>query len=271
MEKSTEKVTVLLVEDEVLIAMLQEQTLSRAGYSVVKARTAEEAIATMNESSRRLPIDLILMDIDLGEGMDGTEAAREILRTHQVPLIFLSSHEEVEIVRRAEGISSYGYVVKQSAGVVLITSIRMALRLWESHRQQMNLARALEESERRFQQVLADVREVAVQGYAADGTTTYWNTASELIYGYTAEEAIGKKLWELIIPTEMVYAVKKNVAHMIETGAPVKPETLTLVDKNGEPVRVRSSHSVTWNTRGEAELFCLDVPVETALDETSVS
>ncbi|MFP4375086.1 MAG: response regulator [Spirochaetaceae bacterium] len=239
---------ILLVEDEALIALYEEQTLVRAGYSVLKARTGEQAVETVRDSTRSAPIDLVLMDIDLGRGMDGTEAAREILSIHPIPVLFLSSHTETEIVERTEKITSYGYVVKSAGPVVLLTSVKMALRL--------------RHSEQRFHNVLSQVREVAVQGYAADGTTNYWNAASELIYGYTAAEAVGRKLWDLIIPPDMVCGVKEAVRDMITTEQPHAPETLTLLRKDGSPVRVRSSHSITRNAAGEAELFCFDIPLD---------
>ncbi|MFZ4581804.1 MAG: PAS domain-containing protein, partial [Paludibacter sp.] len=61
----------------------------------------------------------------------------------------------------------------------------------------------LRDSEMRFRQILQDVESLSVQGYAPDGTTQYWNKASERLYGYTAEEAIGKNFTDLIIPSEM--------------------------------------------------------------------
>lgn len=62
--------------------------------------------------------DLVLMDIDLGDGMDGTEAARQILLRRNVPIAFLTSHMEKEYVDRAKAISSYGYVVKDTGEVL---------------------------------------------------------------------------------------------------------------------------------------------------------
>jgi PAS domain S-box-containing protein len=121
--------TILLVEDEAIIALVEKKTLEKYGYSVITADTGEKAVETASSTSG---IDLILMDIDLGEGIDGTEAAERILADKEIPLVFLSSHTEPEVVEKTEGITSYGYVVKNSGETVLIASIRMAFKLYEA-------------------------------------------------------------------------------------------------------------------------------------------
>lgn len=128
--------TLLLVEDEALIALAEKQQLSAAGYRVIHVTSGERAVETMKAQGHE--IDLILMDIDLGSGIDGTEAAEQILALWHVPLVFLSSHTEHEVVDKTERITSYGYVVKHSGEVVLLASIRMAFRLFDANR---NLAR----------------------------------------------------------------------------------------------------------------------------------
>ena len=45
------------------------------------------------------------------------------------------------------------------------------------------------QSELRFRTLLDNTPEISVQGYEADGTTFYWNKASEVLYGYSKEEA----------------------------------------------------------------------------------
>jgi PAS domain S-box-containing protein len=70
-------------------------------------------------------------------GMSGTDAARRILADRDLPLIFLSSHTEPEIVEKTEGITSYGYIVKNSGDTVLLASIRMAFRLHTEKRARM--------------------------------------------------------------------------------------------------------------------------------------
>lgn len=126
------KKTILLVEDEFLIAMMESRDLESAGYNVVHAADGRDAVEIIR--SRGGGIDLVLMDIDLGQGMDGTEAARQILEIREIPVIFLSSYTEMEIVNRTEEITSYGYVVKNTGMTVLCASIRMAFRLFDANR-----------------------------------------------------------------------------------------------------------------------------------------
>ena len=93
----------------------------------------QKAIEAMKSSD---DIDLILMDIDLGEGIDGTETAEIILKEHDVPVVFLSSHTEPVVVDKTEKITSYGYIVKNGGETVLLASLNMAFKLYRAHREQ---------------------------------------------------------------------------------------------------------------------------------------
>lgn len=124
--------TILIVEDDILTAMVERKQLEQEGYSVLHTASGEKAIEVA--VNREAPVDLILMDIDLGAGIDGTEAARRILAIKDIPVVFLSSHTEKEIVQKTEQITSYGYVVKSSSFTVLDASIKMAFKLFESRK-----------------------------------------------------------------------------------------------------------------------------------------
>ncbi len=125
-----EKKTILLVEDEAILALAQKEILVQAGYEVMLAHDGESAVAGVEEAGR---IDLVLMDIDLGRGIDGTRAAEIILQNHDIPVVFLSSHTEPETVNRTEKITSYGYIDKNSGETVLLNSLKMAFRLFSAH------------------------------------------------------------------------------------------------------------------------------------------
>jgi DNA-binding response OmpR family regulator len=121
---------ILLVEDEALIALAESEMLRRNGFEVVHAASGEAALQILESNHE---IGLILMDINLGPGMSGPDTAKEIIRTRQIPVLFLSSHIEPDVVAMTENISSYGYVVKNSGETVLLASIRMARRLHRAH------------------------------------------------------------------------------------------------------------------------------------------
>ena len=125
------KKTILIVEDDLILARMGQKILAQCGHRSIVANTGEEAVDIFKKNDDA--IDLILMDIDLGSGIDGTEAAAIILKDCDVPVVFLSSHTEPEIVEKTEKITSYGYVVKGSGITVLDASIKMAFKLFEAN------------------------------------------------------------------------------------------------------------------------------------------
>ncbi|MCB2173953.1 PAS domain S-box protein [bacterium] len=118
---------------------------------------------------------------------------------------------------------------------------------------------AVRQSEARFRNLLENVENVAVQGYAMDGTTQYWNRASQLLYGYSAEEALGRSLLELIIPPAMRDEVAGAMHHMAQTGEPIAASEMTLMRNDGSSVHVFSSHAIVERSDGSKELFCIDI------------
>ncbi|MCA1755681.1 MAG: response regulator [Spirochaeta sp.] len=110
------KKTILLVEDEALLAMAEKQRLEKSGYVVVHVLTGEAAVAAaLNVDSRP---DLVLMDSDLGGGIDGTEASRQILNEIDIPVVFLSSHT-VDYLRSILKTTQDGFCVMDMNGSVV--------------------------------------------------------------------------------------------------------------------------------------------------------
>lgn len=134
-------IRLLLVEDEPLIALAQKQTLQSAGYEVEHLCRGEDAVARARQDGS---FHLVLMDIDLGPGIDGPEAARRILEIREIPIVFLTAHTEREMVDRVRRITRYGYVLKSSGDFVLREAIEMALELFSAH---LRTRRELEKNE----------------------------------------------------------------------------------------------------------------------------
>ncbi len=123
--------SILLVEDEGIIGLATKADLEQFGYRIVLALSGEEAIGIAGES---MDIDLVLMDIDLGNGLNGISTSRQILEIRDIPIVFVSSHTEPDIVSSTEAITSYGYIVKSSSLTVYDASIKMAYRLFTEKR-----------------------------------------------------------------------------------------------------------------------------------------
>jgi PAS domain S-box-containing protein len=130
-----------------------------------------------------------------------------------------------------------------------------------SELERLDIEAELQESDLRFRHLLQSVPNVAVQGYGADGTTLYWNDASEHLYGYTAQEALGRNLVELIIPPEMRDVVKQLIRQMAETGQQIPAAEVSLMRKDGSRVDVFSSHATVQIPGQPLALFCIDIDI----------
>ena len=97
------KPKILIVEDEIIVALNLRNKLMQHGYNVVDlVSTGEESIAVAEASKP----DLILMDIRLKGDMDGIDAATEIRSKLDVPIIFLTAYIDEITKGRAESIAS---------------------------------------------------------------------------------------------------------------------------------------------------------------------
>ncbi len=183
--------------------------LQKYGFDTLTVCNAWQAIEAVQCSPH---IDLVLMDIDLGHGeMDGTQAAEIILQQRDLPLIFLSGHTEREVVERTEGITSYGYIVKNSGETVLIASIKMAFRLFEARRLEQQKDAALRQSEERFRLAMEASQEGLWDSDLAAGTS-YYSPAYWKILGYAPGEQLPypKDWYSLVHPDDRAAVWQAN-------------------------------------------------------------
>ncbi len=172
---------ILLVEDDIIIAMVEIELLKRNNFEVVHTENGEEALDKVLSNET---IDLILMDFELGAGMSGAEAAEEILKIKNIPIIFLTSHVEKETIERVRNVNRYGYVIKNSGETFLISSIEMALNLFEAQS-------STKESEQRFRN-LADSAPVLIWVADENKNWNYFNKQWLIFRGRRMEEEIGR-------------------------------------------------------------------------------
>jgi response regulator NasT len=133
---------ILTVDDDPITLMMLATGMESAGYSILQAGSAEEAIQLL---AHHTP-DLALLDISL-PGMSGIELAKHLRAHTNVPIMFLSSHREVDVVREAVQNGAVGYLVKPINISQIIPSIEAGLARAEEIRQlrriEADLTRAL--------------------------------------------------------------------------------------------------------------------------------
>jgi CheY-like chemotaxis protein len=88
-QRATPLARILIVEDEVLTRMALAEDLRDAGYSVVQASNADEAMAYLNTGSQ---IDLVFSDVRMPGSMDGLELARRLgVERPALPVVLASA------------------------------------------------------------------------------------------------------------------------------------------------------------------------------------
>lgn len=114
---------VLIVDDDPHIREVVKFAVSKAGMETVTARDGQEALAVFRRDSP----DLIVLDISMPE-LDGTDVCREIRKTSQTPIVFLSSRDDE--IDRIVGLELGGddYITKPFSPRELVARIKAVLR-----------------------------------------------------------------------------------------------------------------------------------------------
>jgi AmiR/NasT family two-component response regulator len=121
---STDRLRILIVEDETLVGMGLQDQLSRLGHDVIgQAKSAADAL----EQFHRLQPDLVLVDVRL-DGGDGIELARECLKIRRAPMIVISAFSDAELLRRAGEAGVFGYLIKPVEQGQLAAQLEVAVQ-----------------------------------------------------------------------------------------------------------------------------------------------
>lgn len=237
---------VLVVEDDPTISNIIENQLKRLGYSVLAiAPSGEEAI----QLTKKTRPELVLMDILIPGEMDGVEAAEQIRSYFDIPVIFLSAHDEKETIKRTKLTEPFSYLLKPIDPRVLQSTIEMALY---KHKMERNLR----ESENIFRSIVENSGDGIVL-INEEGNIEEWNRGQEQITGLRRDDVIGKAIWSIIfqlIPPEK----------MKTTLAQLKNDALQLLQSGEGSVLGNYQESEFLRADGEQRVIqTLIIPIDT--------
>lgn len=124
MEEIKEKVKILIVEDEEIVARGIKSIILSLNYEVTSiASNFHEAIESVNYNSP----DIILMDINLRNSLSGIEIAKEINKDKKILIIYISAFSDEEIIKKAAETDPVGYLLKPFNARDLKTALLLAL------------------------------------------------------------------------------------------------------------------------------------------------
>ncbi|MDD2463011.1 MAG: PAS domain S-box protein [Desulfobulbus sp.] len=191
------KATLLIVEDDGILAAHLKTTIDRLGFATIgPVATGEEAVSIV----RQQPIDLILMDIELAGEQNGIEAATEITGFADIPILFLTGFSQEPLLEQAKQVAPYGYLIKPVAEPELAAAVTMALQRHKLNRELQDSREALAQSEARYRHLFAH-SPLGIFRCSLDGTLLEANPSLINILGYEpapadafAPIALGKHL-----------------------------------------------------------------------------
>ena len=247
---------ILVVEDDAGLRQLIVRALGKAGYAAEGVATGAEAVERATQDSS----GVLLLDQKLPD-MSGREIVTALDgRGIRVPFVMMTGQGDERLAVDMMKLGAADYLLKDTDLIDRLAGVMdRVFRMIETERRLATAEEALRESEQRFRSLFQDVAAVAVQGGGTDGTVRYWNHASERLYGYSAEEAIGRNVLDLILAPEERAAAEQELRRMGETGQALPARENERVRKDGTRVLVMSSHVVVRIPGHGPEVFCIDV------------
>ncbi len=216
-----ERINVLVVEDERLVAEDLKQILSEEGYNVVGLYSSGEKLLENIES--HIP-DIILMDIKIKGKLDGVETSVILRQKYDIPIVYLTAHADQATLDRVKITEPYGYVLKPFERREIHTSIQIAV-----YRHKMEK----EEREKgdKYKSIIKSIGDAVI---VADrkGYITYENSRSEELTGFDSGEIKGKNINDFFkIIGDNSYDYTKKMDFDLS-------DELALVNKRGERIPI---------------------------------
>jgi CheY-like chemotaxis protein len=182
------KDSILIVEDDYIVAKVIEKNLFDLGYAVAGlAATGEDALAKAGSTRP----DLVLMDIHLQGETDGITASENIRAAYNIPVVFLTAFSDRQTFDRALVTAPYGYIIKPFSKNTLSATIKVALNKKLADQKATNRNFWLDTTMRLLPEGVITVN--------AAGKVILVNLAAEQLTGWTNNEAYMQPLEKILI------------------------------------------------------------------------
>ncbi len=177
-------VKILVVEDEPNVAQVMRIRLESYGFKVCDIVSSGRDAIRVAET---LAPDIVIMDIKIRGRMDGIETARRIRLLIEVPIIYLTSHSDEDVLKRAQTTEPFGYIVKPYDGKQLCVTVEMALSKHKQELERQQLLTDLKESLAKIKQ-LSGMLPICSSCKSIRDDKGYWNQVEYYIKNHSEAE-----------------------------------------------------------------------------------
>jgi two-component system cell cycle sensor histidine kinase/response regulator CckA len=218
--------SIMVVEDERVVAKNIEETLRLMGYDVLGSYA--NGADCLRRASERRP-DLVLMDVRIQGEVDGIQTAKLLRSRFDVPVVFLTAYADDETLKRACETEPHGYIVKPFRASDLRAGVEIAVF---KHR----LESELKDRERWFSTTLRAIGD-AVIAVDSEERVTFVNRVGEALAGCKQEQLVGRRLEDAfrLVDERTGKAITVPVREAFAGAGPVRiPSGCALAGPEGE-------------------------------------
>jgi PAS domain S-box-containing protein len=234
-------VKILIVEDDPGIARLEQLELERAGYSVLAAATASEALDLVATGG----IELILLDQQLPSGQSGLALFRQIKDAgHDVPAILVTGLQDENLLVEAlrSGVRDFvpktpnflnhlepivSRVIRQVRTERDLAESRVTAQEHQARRRELEheiaqrkrVEQALRVAEENLRLMVESIKDFAIFTVDKEARVVSWNSGAQQLFGYTEDEVLGQSIVVIFPPEDRAALVPaQELASAAATG-----------------------------------------------------
>ncbi len=115
--------TILIVEDEAIIAHHLQELLMKSGFNALVALDSASAYEQLTEE-----VDLALLDMNIEEKTSGLKLGNDLLSKYKIPFIYITANNEPSIMFKALETSPASYLTKPFNSIDVLASVKLALQ-----------------------------------------------------------------------------------------------------------------------------------------------
>jgi PAS domain S-box-containing protein len=223
---------ILLVEDDLGIARLEQLELERSGYSVISAGTASDALELIAEGG----IELIVLDQQLPSGTTGLDLFRQIRGAgHDIPAILVTGLQDEKLLVEAlrAGVRDFvpktpnflnhlepivSRVIRQVSMERDLAESRLSAKEDQLRRRELEheiaerkrIERALRVAEENLRLMVESIKDFAIFTIDKEARVVSWNSGAQHLFGYSEDEVLGQSFVIIFPPEDRAHSVPEQ-------------------------------------------------------------